>query len=197
MKKAVFLFSLVCCFFVPLTVAAQVTDDFDGNSLNWQEYSSSRREAVIKEGVLHMKSSNSKMVFATCTAPIDCSESFRIKAIIKDLRLLSDDKGVVVIFNHSDDYNNDQFRITKETIEYWKFAENKPVKFKDADFKLNKKLKEHEVILQYRNRKAELYIDDVLCLEVSYVTMTFNGFGFAVFGSEQEADIDKVEFQQM
>ena len=194
MRKIVFLFSF---FFVSLTAVAQITDDFEGNSLNWQEYSSSRREAVIKEGVLHMKSNSSKLVFATCTAPIDCSESFRIKAIIKELRLTSDEKGVVIIFNHSDDYNNDQFRITRETIEYYKFAENKPIKYKDADFKLNKKLKEHEVVLQYRNRKAELYIDDVLCLDVSYVTMTYNGFGFAVFGDGQDVDIDKVEFQQM
>ena len=194
MKKFVILFSF---FFLSLTAWAQITDDFEGNSLNWQEYSSSRREAVIKEGVLHMKSNSSKFVFATCTAPIDCSESFRIKAIIKDLRLTSDEKGVVIIFNHSDDYNNDQFRITRETIEYYKFAENKPIKYKDADFKLNKKLKEHVVVLQYRNRKAELYIDDVLCLDVSYVTMTYNGFGFAVFGDGQDVDIDKVEFQQM
>jgi len=176
---------------------AQVVEGFEGNSMNWQEYSSSRREAVIKEGVLHMKSSNQGLVFATCIAPIDCSEPFKIKTVIKDLKLNADDKGIVVVFNYGDNYNNDQFRINKETIEYIRFAENKAVKYRDADFKLNKKLKVHEVVLQYRNRKAELYIDDVQCLEVSPVTMNFNGYGYAVFGDGQEADIESVEFRNM
>lgn len=196
--KRVFVYCIIAlgalCSF---NATAQVVEDFEGNSLNWQEYASSRREAVIKEGVLHLKSSSGDLIFATCTAPIDFTEPFKVTATTKSLKLNSDSKGLAIIFNYSDNYNCDVFYISEETIQYVKFSEEKKARFREADFKLNKKLKEHEIVLQYRNRKAELIIDDVQCLEVSYVTMNYNGFGFGVYGAEQEASIEKVEFRQM
>ena len=195
--KKVILFSIIAlgalCSF---NANAQVIEEFEGNSLNWQEYASSRREAVIKEGVLHLKSSG-ELIFATCTAPIDFTEPFKVTATVKNLKLNSDDKGLAIIFNYSDNFNCDVFYISEETVKYVKLSEEKRARFRDSDFKLNKKLKEHQIVLQYRNRKAELIIDDVQCLEVSYVTMNYNGFGFGVYGNDQEASIEKVEFRQM
>lgn len=176
---------------------AQVKEDFEGNSLNWQEYSSSKRTAVIKEGVLYLKASDDKRVFATCTAPIDCAESFRITAKFSQLKLGDDNKGISIIFNYSDDRNFDAFNLTNDNVSYIQLEKDNLARYRDADFKLNKKIKEHEIIIQYRNRKVELIVDDVQCLEASYVNMMYNGFGFGVFGSGQEASIDEVVFRQM
>lgn len=195
--KRIIISIITIAFSISNIANAQIIEEFDSNSLRWQEYASSRKEAVIKDGVLHIKSNNGKRVMSTCSAPIDLSEPFVITATLNSLKLLSDDKGLAIIFNCSDDYNCDVFSISKETISYIRYYEDKKIRFKDSDFKLNKKLKEHEIIVKYRNRKVELIIDDVQCLEVPYITINFNGFGFGTYGAGQEASIDKVVFKQM
>lgn len=197
MKKVFFFCIIALGVLCSFNASAQIVEEFEGNSFNWQEYAGSRREAVIKEGALHMKSTNGMVVFATCNAPVDFTEPFKVTATTKGLKLNSDSKGLAIIFNYSDDYNCDVFYISEETIQYVKIAEEKKARFREVDFKLNKKLKEHEIVLQYRNRKVELIIDEVQCIEVSYVTMNYNGFGFGVYGAGQEASIEKVEFRQM
>ena len=198
MKKVFILFLAAFVALPSFTARAQIIEDFETNTLNWQEFASGNREAVVKDGVLHMKSSlGDRFVYATCLAPIDFSEPFRVKATIVDTKLDSDSKGVAVVFNYSDDYNLDAFFISKETVAFFEQSRNERVRYREADFKFNKKLKEHELVLEYRNRKVSLIIDDVQCLEIPYINMEYNGFGFAVFGISQEVSIDQVEFRQM
>ena len=64
-------FVILLALLVSSSVNAQLIDDFETNKLGWSEFSSSRSEAIITEGHMHLVSKNDDPAFTICYPALD------------------------------------------------------------------------------------------------------------------------------
>lgn len=91
---------------------AQMEDDFESNQYNWNEISSNRGIALIKDGVLHMESKGEPLL-CTTYASFDVNKPFVLtcEALAKKV---TDDKIFGVVLDYEDEKNYMCFYICEE-----------------------------------------------------------------------------------
>jgi len=179
-----------------LSMQAQTIEDFEANSLGWNEYSSPRQSAIIKEGALHMENFVDDIVMASCYTPLDVTEAWKVKAQFKGTKIDSDNRGVGIVINYLDDMNYDCFMFSKELIVYSRYIDGHEVGKRYAQLKVDRKIKDHILIVEYANNKIQFSINDVMCIEIKNAPIKYNGFGLAVWGKGQKADVEEIQFIQ-
>lgn len=189
--------------FVSINVFAQtITEDFESNSLGWNESVGKKGEAIIKDGALHLSAGagleGGRSFIATCYLPIDSSKNFSIKATCTNTKINDEDHGICLIINYMDDYNYDEFIITKELAIYKRWIDGKPVGFRQSQIKVDKKSKDHIIEIISTLNKLEFIVDNMKCLELRYAPLHYSGFGVGVWAADgkQVADIDQIEIIQ-
>ena len=189
--------------FVSLNAFAQtIKDDFETNRMGWNEIVAKKGEAVIKEGVLHLSAgaglTEGRSFMSTCYLPVDLTKDFTIKAKCIDTKINDDERGIGLVINYMDDYNYDEFLITKGTALYRRWVEGELVGFRQSQVKVDNKSKNHEIVVKSTLQKLEFIVDNMTVLEIRYAPVKYSGFGIAVWAidGKQEADIDEVEIIQ-
>lgn len=91
---------------------AQMEDDFESNQYYWNETSSKRGVALIKDGVLHMESKGEPLL-CTTYAPFDVNKPFVLtcEALAKKV---TDDKIFGIVLDYEDEQNYMRFYICEE-----------------------------------------------------------------------------------
>lgn len=182
-----------------LTSFAQtIKIDFESNEFGWNEYSGRRGEAIIKDGVLHLSSEKAGMMMATTYLPIDPQKNFELRAKFINTKLNDEERGVAVILNYRDDCNYDSFYITNETAVYHRVVDAVEVGYRVAQVKMNKKLKDHDLVIKSTFGKLEFFVDDMKSLEVRFAPLQYTGFGLGAYSKDgtQVADVDELEIIQ-
>lgn len=184
---------------IPTIAFAQTfRDDFDSNSLGWNEFVGKKYSAVIREGVLHLETSDKDgQAFATCYGTYDPQKPFEIKAKFIDTKINDEEQGVGILFNYMDDYNLEAFFLSKDKAYYWRWMNNKVCGFRAADVKFKKRSRDHELQVKSGFEKLEFIVNNVKVLEVRS-TPIYTGFGIGVWSDDgkQTADVDYIEFIQ-
>lgn len=193
-----------------ITAHAQLTDDFETNQQGWTEISVKDGEALIKEGVMHIKSRKSdKSVFSVlpespsepnfiethCYAPFDPSKDFELKceALAKKI---DDNNTFGIVFDYIDEGNFMVFRITEGQAELLRFKEYKLIGRIRSNLKLKKQRKAAlEFSIKNTFRKLEFGVNGMKIFEARYLPVNSMGIGFAVWG-QQTVDFDNLIITQ-
>lgn len=182
--------------------AQTITEDFETNRLGWNEIVEKKGEAIIKDGVLHLSAGagllGGRSLTSTCYLPLDPNKNFTIKAKCINTKINDNDRGIGIVLNYMDDGNYDEFTITKETAVYRRWVEDRCVGYRQAQVKVDKKTKDHELIVKSTFQKLEFIVDNMTVLEIRYAPIKYSGFGLAVWAldGKQVADIDEIEIIQ-
>ncbi len=201
MKKILILALLTTCIF---SAKAQIfTDTFDSNTMGWTEMSSPNGEALIKEGVMHLKSKYSLLgaltpnsqVMTNCYLPVDMQKNFELTCDVS-VKKIDGFNQIGIIFDCFDEYNYKVFAISNLAGAYSVFKEGALVSKKQNNLKI-KDNKDTTLKLKIKStyNKLEFFVNDMLVIEQRYVELISSGFGFCVFGA-QEADFDNLTINQ-
>lgn len=192
MKKVLILFATL---FVMFTAKAQVTDDFETNKLGWTEYSSSRSEAIITEGHMHLVSKNDDEAFTVCYPALDVTRNFEIKCDVL-AKKIDDDKSFGIVIDYLDNYNYTVFLVTEGMAMFKNVRENKVIGRIYAPIKLKEQRKATvELKLKSSYQKIEFYVNGMKALERRFLHMESNGIGLLA-GGKQKIDFDNFEIIQ-
>lgn len=197
MKRLIF----ASLFLLSFLTQAQtiIRDDFDSNSLGWNEFAGKKYSAIIQDGVLHLETrEGAPTAIASCYSIIDPQKSFEIKMGLVKTKIDDEERGIGIVLNYLDDYNFDVFYMSKEKAFYKRFVEGKLFGFRCGDVKIDKKLRDHELIVKSAFDKLEFFINNVKALEIQHAPLLYPGFGVSVWADDgkQVADVDYIEFKQ-
>ena len=194
--------------------AQSYKETFDSNSLEWTEcaYKNSIGTAIIDKGVMTVTSKGERVGLAYltgnaadikaatyyethCYAPIDVMKPFEIHSFV-NVKKFADDNLAGVAFNYRDGGNFYCFAFNESFIKFIRYENGEVVGDITQGIKWRKK--------RNANMKWSLYsdgntlsfkIDDITIINIRYMPITYDGFGFYTFGA-QELTIDEVEFIQ-
>ena len=96
--------SIIFALLVSFECSAQIMDDdFETNQFNWNETVGKRGQAVIKDGVLHMETNNTRLL-CTTYGPFDVNKPFVLscEAFVKKV---DDDKIFGIVLDYEDEDN--------------------------------------------------------------------------------------------
>ncbi len=95
---------IVAAFFTFCECSAQIMeDDFETNQFNWNETVGKRGQAVIKDGVLHMETSNERLL-CTTYGPFDINKPF-ILSCDAFVKRVDNNKIFGIILDYEDEDN--------------------------------------------------------------------------------------------
>ena len=197
MKKII----IVALCALPFFAQAQnvVREDFDSNTLGWNEISSKRYSAIIQDGVLHLETrEKADFAIASCYDLIDVRNPFEISIKIVNTKIDDEERGIGIVFNYLDDFNFDAFTLSKEEVRYQRFYENKLVGQRSGEIKFDKKQKDHELVIKSGYNRLEFFVNGVKAIDMRNIPLTYSGFGLIVWSADGKyaADIDYIEFKQ-
>lgn len=196
MKKII----LGLLFLLPTMMFAQtVREDFDSNTLGWNEFVGKNYSATIQDGVLHLEAREGQpFALASCYTTLDPQLPFEIKAKLIDTKINDEERGIGIVFNYLDDMNYDVFLLSKDKAYYWRVVDSELRGQRRGDIKITKKQKDHELSVKYGYDRLEFFVNNVKALEIRNAPLKYNGFGIAVWSSDnkQSADVDYIEFIQ-
>lgn len=190
--KNIFIILALC---LSVSINAQIKDDFESNKLGWTEFSSSRSEAIITDGHMHLVSKNDDPAFTICYPALDVSRNFEIKCDVL-AKKIDDDKTFGIVLDYLDEYNFTAFMVTEGMAMFRQFKENKLVGRLYAPIKLKEQKKALvELKIKSEYQKIEFYVNGMKALERRFLHMDSNGVGFAA-GGKQKIDFDNFEITQ-
>lgn len=178
-----------------LVAKCQLVDDFETNKLGWTEYSSSRSEAIIVEGHMHLVSKNDEEAFTVCYPAFDVTKNFEIKCEVL-AKKIDDDKKFGIVIDYLDDYNYVVFLVSEGYALFKSVKENKIVGRTYAPIKLKEQKKAVvELSIKSSYQKVEFYVNGMKALERRFLHMESNGIGFLA-GGKQKIDFDNFKIIQ-
>jgi hypothetical protein len=193
-----FIFSATLLFSI-LSVNAQsyqMEDTFDTNSNGWTEVVSKRGEAIIKDGVLRIKSKAELEFFAsTCYTDIDVQQNFEMKCEIK-VKSINDDSAFGMILDYIDDGNFIAFVVFEGNARLVRYQENELIGFRENNIKLKSARKASvDLTVKSTHQRLVFEINGMTAIEVRYLPLTSNGIGFYVAG-KNTVDFDNLIITQ-
>ena len=204
----------ICVFITMLSVtnAQSYKETFDSNSLEWTEcgYKNEIGTAIIDKGVMTIKSKGVKKglslltgvvvgeytVFEThCYAPLNVLKPFEIRAKV-NVKQLAVDRLVGIVFNYKDNGNYYAFTFNDDFVKFVRYVDGKEVGSVSQGVKWKGKRKtDMEWVLISDGETLTFKVDGISILKISYMPLSYIGFGFYSFGN-QELIVDEVEFKQ-
>ena len=181
--------------FVAQLANAQMKDDFETNKFGWTEYSSSKGEAVILDGHMHLVSKNDDDAMTVCYPAFDVSRNFEIKCDVM-AKKIDDDKTFGIVLNYYDDYNYTAFMVT-EGLAWFKNVKGGKIDGRIyAPIKLKEQRKANvELRVKSSFKKIEFYVNGMKALERRFLHMESNGVAL-IAGGKQKIDFDNLEIIQ-
>jgi len=180
--------------------AQSIVDDFESNSLDWVEEVSNDRQAVIKEGHLHLEG-GLQGVATTCYAPFDIDKPFVLKCE-SYVKSISGNKHFGIFVDYEDEYNYTRFTIEDDRVWVRRVVENRVVGLKSQPLKLKAKKKTGiDFRIEYTLQKLTLYVNDMKAIEYQHrinygqFMIGTTGIGFYA-GKSTEVDFDNLEIIQ-
>ena len=178
---------------LPIFALGQITENFDSNSWGWTEYSGTKGDAVIMNGVLHLESRNDKInnvqdiiggIFSMAYAPIDPQKGFKLtcEAIINKIDY---DKRFGIVLDYKDDWNCIILLITRDNAYFYRIREGRVVNLIHRQFKLGKQKKDSiDNSLKYIDNTLELRVNDINAYSTALrnISIDTNGIGFFAYG---------------
>ncbi len=217
MKK--FIFSIVCLFvFAASTNAQSYKETFDTNSLGWTEcgYQNALGTALIDKGVMTVKSKGElkglaiagamvggsyqkvreNTFFEThCYAPLDVEKPFEVTAKV-NVKQLASDRLVGFVFNYRDGGNFYAFSFNDDFVKFTRYVDNNVVGEVMQGIRTSGKRKsDMQWTLVSDGQELIFKVDGVAIMNIRYMPLSYNGFGFYTFGN-QELVVDEIEFIQ-
>lgn len=178
-----------------LVAKAQIIDDFETNKLGWNEFSSSRSEAVITDGHMHLVSKNDDEAFTVCYPAFDITKNFEIKCEVL-AKKIDDDKSFGIVIDYLDDYNYVVFLVSEGIAIFKNVKENNVIGRTYAPIKLKEQKKAVvELRIKSSYQKVEFFVNGMKALERRFLHMESNGIGFLA-GGKQKIDFDNFEIIQ-
>lgn len=168
---------------ISLASFAQIEDNFDSNIFSWNETSSKRGVALVKDGVLHMESKGEKLMCVTYL-PVDIMKPFVLscEALAKKL---SGDKTFGIIIDYVDEKNYMCFYMNEDEalLEVYREGILKGNKYARHNFQSGKNLsfvfeveyKLNELVFKVNNITIMAYRSP---LGVHGCMLDTSGFGF-------------------
>lgn len=188
-------FVILLALLVSSSVNAQLIDDFETNKLGWNEFSSSRSEAIITEGHMHLVSKNDDPAFTICYPALDVSKNFELKCDVL-AKKIDDEKTFGIVIDYLDDYNFSAFVVTEGMAMFRQFKGNELVGRTYAPIKLKEQKKAVvELRIKCEYNKIEFYVNGMKALERRFLHMESNGVGVFA-GGKQKIDFDNFEIVQ-
>lgn len=182
-----------------IAFAQSVREDFDSNTLGWNEFVGEKYSAIIKDGALHLETlEKAPLAIASCYLTVDPQKPFEIKAKLMDTKINDEERGIGIVFNYLDDCNFDVFLLSKDKAYYWRYVDNKCVGTRCGDVKFQRKQKDHDLSVKYGYDRLEFFVNNVKALEIRNAPMKYNGFGLMAWAldGKQTAQVDYIEFIQ-
>lgn len=95
-----------------------------------------------------------------------------------------------------DEYNFKAFVIDNKIAYYYSFVDNNLVGYKANILKIedNKKT-DLKLKIKSTYNKVEFFVNDMLAIDIRFLELISNGFGFCIFGA-QLADFDNLTIKQ-
>lgn len=180
------------------------TENFDTNSLGWTEVSTKKAQAVIKDGVMALKSKGGfrfwgkatpSEVETHCYSGLDVTKDFEIKCTAKAKKISK--RGYVgVLLDYDDDGNYLLFAFDKKNA-YLIHQKDGRMNGKMSNTMKFKKKKNAPLNLTIKNDNQKLifFVNDMKILERRYLPLESDGFGFYSLG-KQQVEFDEVKFIQ-
>ncbi len=211
MKKRFFMV-LITALTVLTTNAQSIKENFDSNSLNWNEtaVTNDAGNAIIDKGVLTITSNGvnkfmSAMLGAQvgdntyftcfCYAPLNMQKSFKVKSNVT-IGKLDDDRLAGLIFNYKDDGTFYAFVFNETDVRFLRYVDNRLVGQITQCVKWGKTKKmQQEWNLEYDGSTIQFTVNDLPIMKVRYMPLEYAGFGYYTFG-KQKLIVDDVEFIQ-
>lgn len=192
MKKALLTITLSV---IALTSNAQIFNEtFDDNTMGWTEEVSSKGEALVKDGVLHLVSKGTEMM-SSCYTNLDVKKNFEIKCNV-NVKKIDAGNPIGIIFNYLDDYNYCLFGIDEEMAYYKEYRDSKLVGYRRNSLKLQGKRKvELNFAIKSTYNRVQFEVNNMTAIELRFKPLISNGVGFYIVGN-QTADFDNLEIIQ-
>ena len=189
------IFISVIMLFVVQVANAQMKDDFETNKLGWTEYSSSKSEAIILDGHMHLVSKNDDAALTVCYPALDVTRNFEIRCDVV-AKKIDDDKTFGLVVNYFDDYNYTSFLVT-EGLAWFKNVKGGKVEGQIyAPIKLKEQKKANvELRIKSSFQKIEFFVNGMKALERRFLHMESNGVAL-IAGGKQKVDFDNFEITQ-
>lgn len=174
--------------------AQTFSETFDSNTMGWTEEASSRGEALVKDGVLHLVSKGTAMM-SSCYTNLDVKKNFEIKCKV-NVKKIDAGNPIGIIFNYLDDYNYCLFGIDEETAYFKEFRDNQLVGYRRNALKLQGKRKvELDFAIKSTYNRVQFEVNNMTAIELRFKPLISNGIGFYIIGN-QTADFDNLEIIQ-
>ena len=192
MKKALLITALSAIAFAGN--AQTFNETFDSNTMGWTEEASSRGEALVKDGVLHLVSKGTTMM-SSCYTNLDVKKNFEIKCKV-NVKKIDAGNPIGIIFNYLDDYNYCLFGIDEEMAYFKEFRDNQLVGYRRNALKLKGKRKvELDFAIKSTYNRVQFEVNNMTAIELRFKPLVSNGIGFYIVGN-QTADFDNLEIIQ-
>lgn len=217
MKK--FVFCVVCLVASCISANAQgYKETFDTNSLGWTEcgYKNAIGTALIDGGVMTVTSKGElkglaiagaiagagyqkvreNTFFEThCYAPLDVEKPFEVTAKV-NVKQLAEDRLVGFVFNYRDGGNFYAFSFNDDFVKFTRYVDNRVVGEVMQGIRTSGKRKsDMQWTLVSDGQELVFKVDGVAIMNIRYMPLSYNGFGFYTFGN-QELIVDEIEFIQ-
>ena len=189
-------------------------ETFDTNSLEWTEcaFKNNTGTAIIDKGVMTITSNGAKMGLALltgnradikaatyyethCYAPLDVLKPFEIHSMV-NVKKFKEDNLAGLAFNYRDSGNFYCFAFNESFVKFIRYENNEVVGEITQGIKWRKKRNaDMKWSLYSDGGTLSFKIDDVTILNIRYMPLSYNGFGYYTFG-EQSLTVDEVVFVQ-
>lgn len=195
MKK----FILLSAFIVVISTAnaQRIKETFNSNSLGWTEFPKidDYGSAIIENGVLKISADDDRFVVASCYVPIDIMKPFEVQANVT-VKKFTDYNLAGIVFNYKDNGNFYSFGFDEDYAVFRRYEDNKLVGYIYQATNWRKKRKvDINISLISDGNTLTFKIDGATIMNIRYMPLSYNGFGFYAT-NEQQLMVNDVEFIQ-
>lgn len=193
MKKYLFLIAILSLCALSSN-AQSFKDTFDSNSMGWTETSGKNTEAIIKDGVMYLKSKETVAITSTYLN-FDVQSNFIIKCNA-NIKKINEGNPIGIVFNYIDDYNYCAFAIDEGYTYFYEIRDSKIVGYRENDLKIKDRKKASiDFSLKSTYNKIQFEVNNMTAIELRFKPIISTGFGFYVSG-KQEVRFDNLEVIQ-
>jgi hypothetical protein len=179
MKKIIL---LLACFTALVSAQGQraVTETFDNNKFQWEEFFEKGYSGSIQDGYFVLKNEkDGSLVRSVTELPINIDNNFKItfKFLVPKL---NDEYYFGIIFNYEDENNYSNFLVSEKKFKMWNMANGTSSISRQSSIILKSgKNKEVTIEMEKKGPKLTFRVDNMDAVSISK-KLSFNTFGFQV-----------------
>lgn len=176
-------------------------DDFE-TSKGWSEFEDEDGKAVVRDGMLIIKSNEGWSYISRCKTNLDGNKNFTISVEVNAKDGIEKDRYVGIIFDFNDRKNYKVFYIEKDMVRFAECRDGVIVRDEKDVLKKQKKDKKNRdksisltFEVQKKGQSAMFIVNEEEALEMDGIEVKSNRIGFLVSGN-QEVSFDNVKIVQ-